>query len=170
VALSLEDERDCRTGDTMPQILQRPLNARVSPLRIVGRHSHDQSPDFLPHARSGAALPRAGPFPGHQLTVPSKNGVGRHEGRALAQQAASKPLAQHRETTPLIVVQSQPTSAQLRFEHPVLFAKEGDDIALLAIEPSQKRSHRHLQRNHAYTLRQARVGRVFGQYGSQDVF
>jgi len=52
----------------------------------------------------------------------------------------------------------------LRFEHSVLFAKDGDDIALLAIEPSQKCSHKHLQRNHAHTLRQARAGGVFGRY------
>jgi len=37
-AFGLADARDRGTRDTMPHVLQRPLNARVPPLRTVGHH------------------------------------------------------------------------------------------------------------------------------------
>ena len=141
----------------MPHVLQRPLNARVPPLRIVGHHPHHQPPDVLPHARSPRAPPRIGPLPGDQFTVPAENRVGRHESCELAQQATSKPLAQQRETAALIIIQPQPSATQLCLEYAILFAEEGDHIALLAIQPSKQRGKQHLQRNHASTLRHGRM-------------
>ena len=46
---------------------------------------------------------------------------------------------QHRQTPALSIVQSQPTAAQLHLPRAVLFAKVGDHIALLTIEPPKQR-------------------------------
>ena len=163
-AFGLEDARNRRPGNTMPDVLQRPLDPRVSPLRIVGRHAHHETPNLLLHARSPWALAWVRPFPGDQLPVPSQNRVGRDERRELAQHAATKALAEHRETPALVVIQSQSPAAQLHFQHAVLFAEEGDHIALLAFEPSKQRGQQHLQRNHPSTLRYGLTDAVFGQY------
>jgi hypothetical protein len=128
----------------MPDVLQRTLDPRVSPLRIVSRHPHHEpSNDFL-HARSPKALAWVRPFPGHQLPMPPKNRVWCDEGRELMQQAATNSLPQHSETPPLLVIQSQSAAALLHFEHAVLFAEKGDHIALLTFEPSHQRAQQHL--------------------------
>ena len=81
--------------------------------------------------------------------MPSENRVWRDERRNLSQHAASEALPQHREPSALVIVQPEPPAAQLRLEGAVLFAEEGDHIALLAIKPSKQRRQQHLQRNHA---------------------
>jgi len=51
-AFGSEDGRDRRPGNTMPDVLQRSLDPRVSPLRIVSRHPHDEPSNRCRHARS----------------------------------------------------------------------------------------------------------------------
>jgi hypothetical protein len=71
--------------------------------------------------------------------VPSENRVGRDERSELVQRAAREAVSQHRQTPALSIVQSQPTAAQLHLQRAVLFAKVGDHIALLTIEPPKQR-------------------------------
>jgi hypothetical protein len=80
--------------------------------------------------------------------MPPENRVWRDKRCELSQQAASEPLPEHREPSTLIVVQPEPTAAQLRFQRAVLFTEEGDHIALLGLEPCQQRRQQHLERNH----------------------
>jgi hypothetical protein len=75
-AFGFEDARDRGTCDAMPDVLQRSLNSRVPPPRIIGRHPHHEAPNLLSHARSPLAAARVRPFPGHQLPMAAKNGVG----------------------------------------------------------------------------------------------
>ena len=138
-ALGLEDARNRRPGYTMPDIFQRPLDSRVAPARIVGHHADRQTPDLASYARSAGALPGVRPLAGDQLSVPSENRVGRDERGELVQRAATEPVSQHRQTPALSIVQSQPTAAQLHLQRAVLFAKVGDHIALLTIEPPKQR-------------------------------
>ena len=80
--------------------------------------------------------------------MPSENGVWRDERRNFSQHAASESLPQHGEPSALTIVQPEPLAAQLRLEGAVLFAEEGDHIALLALEPAKQRRPQHLQRYH----------------------
>jgi hypothetical protein len=68
------------------------------------------------------------------------------------QHAASEAVPEHPETMALIIVQPEPPVAQLRLQDAILFAKKGDHIALLGLEPRQPRRPQHLERNHASTL------------------
>ena len=51
-----------------------------------------------------------------------------------------------------MVIQAEPTTAQLPFEHPVLFSKERDDIALFPLKPVEQRRDNQVQRKHAPSL------------------
>ena len=108
--------------------------------------------------------PNVGPLPRNQVAMPSNNRVRRDERRHLSEDSASEPLPEHRETQPLPIVQVQTASRQLGFQHPILFPKKHDHIALLALEPSQQSGEEQLERKHAVSLRQG-VARVFRHYG-----
>jgi hypothetical protein len=79
---------------------------------------------------------------------------------------ATEAVPEHRETLPLPIVQVQPASRQLRFQHPILLAKKHDHIALLALEPSEQRGDEHVEPKHAVSLRQCGGG-VFRHYGGE---
>jgi hypothetical protein len=66
--------------------------------------------------------------------MPLQNGVWRDERRHLSQSAASESLSEHRETTALVIVETQRPVTQLRLQRAVLFV----EIALLAFEPSKQ--------------------------------
>ena len=137
-ALVLEDLGDRRAGNPMAEVLERSLDARIAPARIVSRHSNNQASDLNQYRGSARPLPDIGPFPRDQLAVSSENGVWRDESRDLSQHAPAESQPQHREPSALIVVQPKPSAAQLRLQRAVLFAEEGDHIALLALEPSKQ--------------------------------
>lgn len=147
-ALGLQDAGNRGPSDTMTKILERSLDARVPPARIVRRHPDNQASDLNQHSRSARPPSREGPLPRNQIAMPSENGVGRDERRNFSQHAASESLPQHGEPSALTIVQPEPLAAQLRLERAVLFAEEGDHIALLALKPAKQRRQQHLQRNH----------------------
>jgi hypothetical protein len=80
--------------------------------------------------------------------MPSKNRVGRHERGHLSQCGAAEPLPEHRETSPLRIVEPQTAWGQLCFQRAILLAKERDGITLLALEPPEQRGKEHLCRKH----------------------
>ena len=58
-----------------------------------------------------------------------------------------------RESAPLRIGQSQPAPSQLCLQRPILSAKEGDHIPLLALQPSEQRREEDLEGNHGLSLR-----------------
>ena len=123
--LHFEDGRNRRSRDAMAHVLQRTLDARRAPCRILPRHPNHQAPDFGEHPRAACAAPGISPLPRNQLTMPSKDGVRRDKRRHVSQHGASESLTQDRESATLRIGQSQPAPSQLCFERPILFAKEG---------------------------------------------
>ena len=152
----------------MAHVFQRPLNTRVAPVRILRGHPNNEPPNPSKHSRSPLSSPSVGPFLGNQFTMPSKNRIGRDERRHLTQCRAAEALPQHRETSPLRVVQPQPASSQLCFQRATLFAQECDHTALLALQLSEQREEEHLERNHGASLRQC-VTSVFRHYEHDPV-
>jgi hypothetical protein len=133
----------------MPHILQRTLDPRVTPARIVGRHADHQTPDFASYARSAGALPGVGPLSGNQRAVPSENRVRRHRRRDMCNLWRRRrcPSTARRRGC-----RSTSRSRRLPSCRAILFAKVGDHIALLTIEPGKQRRQQHLQRYHTSTL------------------
>jgi hypothetical protein len=53
-----------------------------------------------------------------------------------------------------MVIQPEPTTAQLPFESPVLFSEERNHIALFSLKPAEQSRDDQVQRKHAPSLRQ----------------
>ena len=81
--------------------------------------------------------------------MPSKSRVWGDERGYFSEYAASEALPEYRKTPPLPIVQVQPASCQLGFQHPILLPEKDDHVALLALEPSEQRGEEHLERKHA---------------------
>ena len=113
-AFRFQDVRDRGSSHAMAHVLQRPLNPRVAPGRILCGHPHHQTANLGEHPRSPWSPPGVGPFPRNQFAMPSKNRVRLDERGNLEQCGASEPLPQHRETPPLRIVQPRPPAGQLR--------------------------------------------------------
>ena len=71
----------------------------------------------------------------------AQNGVRRHEGRDLREQAATKPVSQFTEVSALAVVETQALRTEPALRQPILFARERHDIGLLTLAPSAQRGH-----------------------------
>ena len=91
----------------------RPRECACSPGWVFFGRPHDELPDLLDHAGTSEPLAGIGPFPGDEVSVPPQKGVRRHDRRDLAQCRASKAVSTHREATPLIIRESQPSAPQL---------------------------------------------------------
>ena len=132
----------------MPEILQRTLDARVAPTRILGRHPHDQPADLREHTGPSRTPLRVRPFPGDELPVPAQNRVGRDDRRDLRQHPTTEPLAEASQPPPFVVGEPQALVAQLRLQDAVLFAQVLDDLVLFVLEPAEEGRDEQLHRNH----------------------
>ena len=74
----------------MTKILQRALNARIAPARILGRHPYDEAANLREHAGPSRAVLRVRPLPGDELPVPAENRVGRDDRRYLRQKSTTE--------------------------------------------------------------------------------
>ena len=119
----------------MAHVLQRALDPRVAPRRIVCSHPYHERTDerLQPEAaRTGAAV---GPLPRDQHPVPPKHGVGRHERRDSAQQPASQAMAEFGEAPTLVVVEAQSLSLKTDLQHTILFAQKRDHVLVFTLSP-----------------------------------
>ena len=77
--------------------------------------------NLLEHAGPSARVPRIGPLPGHQLTMPAENCVGRDEARQGAQASTSQSVAQYGEPASLVIVEAERAASDLDAEGTFLF-------------------------------------------------
>jgi hypothetical protein len=68
--------------------------------------------------------------------VPSKDGVGRHERRDLAQQPAPQAVVEFGEAPTLVIVETEPLSPKTGLQHPILFAEKRDHVLVFTLAPS----------------------------------
>ena len=102
----------------MPDVLQRALDTRVAPRRILLRHSHDQPPDLDQHAATAEPAAGVRPFPGDELSMAAQNRVGRDDRGDLMEAAAAQPVAVHSQPTAFLIGQADP-AVQVRAEDTV---------------------------------------------------
>jgi hypothetical protein len=119
-------QRDARLDEKSERVEQRdddgPHACRLSEnARNLNRRN---TYEVLGSLQSGTPATDAhiGPLAGHQLAMPSKNGVGRHDGRDLSEHPTSKPMPQFGEAAALAVIQAQSSSFEPCLEDTVLFA------------------------------------------------
>ncbi len=173
----------------MTDVLERPLDSRVSPCAILPCHADDQIGDDLhdPGPAGGSTLVR--PLLGNQSPVPAKDGVGSDERCDFGESPSADRLAANGKPSPLGVSQSKSSSTELLLEDAVLFAEIVDDRILLAGDPTGHGGYEDLpgiehrchpvivagrvgHRSTAIDVMMSglelpgfRLGRVFGQHG-----
>jgi hypothetical protein len=98
--------------------------------------------------------------------VPTKNRVRRDNRRHLRQQPTTEMHTEDSQAQAFVVSETQPLTAELRLEEPVLFAEESITVCC-SRWPMTNAVSEHMQRNHAPSLRQ--LGGVFGLLGGTAV-
>src|SRR4030095_5656066 len=91
----------------MAEVLQRTLDPRVAPRGILRRHPNHQYAEVSLQSGTPGTDARISPLAGHQLTMPSKNGVGRHDARDLPKHPTPEQVPQFCEAAPLGIIESQ---------------------------------------------------------------
>ena len=154
---------DRRATHAVRDVLQRALNPRVAPRRILGRHSNDQSSEVCLQTRSARTRASVGPFARDQFTMPAENRVWCDDRRHLREETRPQSVPQFAKVSPLAIVETQTPSTEPRLQNAILFSQERDQICLLTMKP---RTHRHddqLKRSHARSLGD-RVDPVVGHH------
>ena len=145
----------------MAQVLQRPLDARVAPPRILRGHPQNEGRD-LPHDPRPAWPPRReGPLPGDQAAVPSEDRVGRHDGRDLPQDPSAESASPRREAPALVIGQPEAAPLQLLLQDAVLLYQVLDNVLLVTMtHPARVRS------NTCKGEKVAFIGRSYPEWGT----
>jgi hypothetical protein len=139
-----KDVTDRGAPDSMTNVLERPLDPRVSPCAIFPCHADDQFGDDLhdPRSTGGSTLVR--PLLGNQSPVPAEDSVGGDESRHLDERPSADCGAAYSKPSPLGVGQSKSLAPELLLKDTVLFPEIVDDCILLARDPSGHRGHQDL--------------------------
>lgn len=132
----LERLGDRRSRDPVVELLQLALDTAVAPVRVVGRHPHDQLADRLHDSGTADALAGVRPLRGDQLAVPAEDSVGRDDGGHLTEQPAPEGPALRGEAPALVIGQPQALAAELFLENAVLLDEVLNGLRLVAIDPA----------------------------------
>jgi hypothetical protein len=117
----------------VPEILERTLDPRVAPRRILFRHSTDQLADFGEDAATACSGLSVGPFARDELPVPAKQRVRRDDRRGVAHRLPPQPVRPRGESSPVIISKPQAPPAQLSPQHPILFDQVRHHLPFAAI-------------------------------------
>src|SRR5262249_34219103 len=125
-ALVPQDLGDGRARDAMAQVLERALDRRIAPARIIGRHPDHKAADFHLHAGSAEPRRRVRPLSGNQLAMPPENRVWRHDCGDVPEHPTAQALADDGESSTFIATQPYPSTTQLPLQDAILFPKKFD--------------------------------------------
>jgi hypothetical protein len=114
-----EDPPNRQAAHAVADVLQRALDPRVAPRRILLSHADDQSPDLEQHAASGSSAVR--PFPRDQLTMPAQQGVRRRDRGHLTQGRTTDSVRSGGQSTAIVITEAQSLLPELAPQEPVLF-------------------------------------------------
>ncbi len=108
--MTLQDVADRLIADLVPQIGQRPHNPVIAPVTVFPRHPNDQLLNFSLDLRPAGASTsfRAIEFAGHEVAVPSQDGVRPGDIGHLAENLAAQSMTDLAERGSLGVRELQP--------------------------------------------------------------
>jgi len=135
-AFSLEDAGDGGGADSVPEILELALDARVAPGRVLGGHAQDEALDREHHASATLHRLRIRPLRRDQPAVPAHDRVGRDDGGELPEKAPTEERPLCCESSPLVIGESQAIGTELLSQDAVLFAQVVDRTLLFAVDPA----------------------------------
>jgi len=88
--------------------------------------------------------------------MPAQDRVRRHQGRDLREHSPTKPVAQDREASAVIILEAQALPGEAGLQNAILLPQECDDVGLLTMEPAAQRGDQQLEREHSGSLRDGR--------------
>ena len=120
----------------MARILERTLNPRVAPGRILLGHSSDELPDL--DDNTAAAGPRCPirSFARDQLPVPPQQCVWRDDRRDLTYRLSAQPVCRYRQPSPIVVKSAEAGVPVLSPEDTILFNQIRERFPFPAIQPA----------------------------------
>ena len=124
-------------------VLQRALDPRVAPRRILCSHPHDQRPDLEEHA-SPTACSNVRPRPGNQLAMPPQQRVGRRDRGDVPQGRTADSVRSCGQPTAIVVRETQPMPTKLTPQEPVFVDQARDRLPLPAVQPADQHAQHHL--------------------------
>ena len=132
----------------MVQVVQRALDAGVTPRRVLPGQFQDQFLDGRLCGWSASLAALAGTvFLGDESPVPGQQGVGGDEAGKMVEGGTSDLFAFEGEAATLIIIEPR-FLAELFFEDTNLFLEIDDDILLVAVHPADDRGDEQDQRIH----------------------
>jgi hypothetical protein len=124
-------------SNLMSQIGHRALDARVSPRRILERHTHNEVDDRRHHARpTWTRSVTIRPLARNQMPIPTQQGVRRDQSVKLAQQFAPERVRLSGQPAAFGIGKTKVLPTQACFEYAVLLLQILDDIQLMAVKPT----------------------------------
>ncbi len=135
-SVPLNNVGDRGPGHPMAEVVERTLDACVTPAWILASHSDNQVGDDLHYLAPTRRAAFVSPLLGNQLSVPTKDRVGRDERSDFGEGAAADGFAVDSKSATLIIGQSESSATELLLEDSVLFTEILDDRILLASDPS----------------------------------
>jgi len=131
----------------MAQISERPLNSSVAPIAVFGGHADHQLPDLVWGARTTTTtLLAAIIFPRDQSAMPGQQRLRRDQRGQFVKNPSAQFLGPDRQASTLVIVQAQPSVAELFPKNSVLFLEVVDDILLLLVQPAREGNHQQSKR------------------------
>ncbi len=130
----------------MAQVSQTVPNRGVAPKWILPGHLQDQFGDDLHDPRASRPFTAVCPLPGNECTMPTQEGVGRHDIGDLKENLAAHRLAENSQPASLVIIEQGPLSAELLFQNAVLLIEVVDDSLLMPVYPTRERDQNELAR------------------------
>jgi hypothetical protein len=140
------DLGDGASSDTMIEVSECSLDARVSPGWVLLGHLKDQAPNFFHDAWSPDRLARIGPFLSDEPAMPDNDRIGRDDGGDRCQSFLTQGLVFGSQSASLIIGKESPLSTgfELLLENSVLFDQVGNRPRLLEADPASERGQKEL--------------------------
>ena len=129
----------------MADVVQRALDPRAAPRRILRRHAHHEALNLEQHAATTRPV-GVGPLPGDQLTVPPQQRIRRRDRGDLPQSRTADSVRSCGQPTAIVVRETQPMPTKLTPQKPVFFNQVRDRLPLPAVQPAGQHAQHHLQR------------------------
>src|SRR6516162_10917443 len=143
----LEDGSDGPASHVVAQNRERPLNACVTPIAILRRHTHHQLPNLGDRRRpSGSAALMAVVLPRDEMPMPGEEGVGAHDRLELLEHAASQAFRLGRQSNALIVGEPETARTELLSKDAIFSLEIIDHLALLLVDPAGQGDEQKPQR------------------------
>ena len=122
-AARLQNARDRRATNPMPEVLQRALDPGVAPPWILLGHPDDEPLNLREHA-APARPSGVRPFPSDELPMPPENRIGRDDRGDLTELTTAHSVSVYGQSTAFLIGQADPVT-EVRPENPVLFDQIG---------------------------------------------